>query len=44
MAEDHERQREEDAVERETLEALASALKDVRPSSFLIEVPQAYMT
>jgi hypothetical protein len=38
MAEEHERQREEDAVERETLEALASALKDVCPSSSLIEV------
>jgi hypothetical protein len=31
MAEEHERFREEEAAEREALEALASALKDVRP-------------
>jgi hypothetical protein len=31
MSEEHERFREEEATEREALEALASALKDVRP-------------
>jgi hypothetical protein len=31
MGDEHERFREEEAAEREALEALASALKDVRP-------------
>jgi len=44
MSEEHERLREEETAERETLEALASALKDVRPFHISLSLPLSHMT